>query len=353
VNIRVEIIRSEEIMAEPTRRDLLKRSVLAGSWMALSSRNTESAMAEPGPDQESQDGGRADWLQVALLQMCPDGNNQEYNLAKADDFCRRAAGMGADIALMPEMWNVGYTKFEGTDPATVEAFRDQAVGRDSTYFKRFTHLARELKMAIAVTYLEKWEGPPRNSVTIIDRTGEPIMTYAKVHTCDFAAMEASCSPGDGFHVCSLDTAVGELKIGAMICYDREAPESARILMLKGAELILTPNACHLDTLRIDQFKTRAYENAVGVAMANHAAPKNNGQSCAFDVDGKLVVRAGEPEGIHLARFDLQAMRAYRRKTIWGNAYRRPHRYGMLLETGQEEVFERRNGFGEPFQASDR
>ena len=52
----------------------------------------------------------------------------------------------------------------------------------------------------------------------------------------------------------------------MICFDREFPESARILMLKGAELILTPNACKLDEKQINQFQTRAYENSVKVTV---------------------------------------------------------------------------------------
>jgi len=61
----------------------------------------------------------------------------------------------------------------------------------------------------------------------------------------------------------------------MICYDREFPESARILMLKGAEIILTPNCCELEQSRLGQFRTRAFENMVGVAMANYAAPQDN------------------------------------------------------------------------------
>ena len=54
----------------------------------------------------------------------------------------------------------------------------------------------------------------------------------KVHTCDFGD-EKHLTPGDNFYVADLDTAAGNIKIGAMICYDREHPESARILMLKG------------------------------------------------------------------------------------------------------------------------
>jgi predicted amidohydrolase len=68
----------------------------------------------------------------------------------------------------------------------------------------------------------------------------------------------------------------------MICFDREFPESARILMLKGAEVILTPNACEMEDNRICQFKTRAMENMVGVALTNYASPQENDHSCAFD-----------------------------------------------------------------------
>lgn len=290
---------------------------------------------------------------VALLQLNGQGNDQGANLQISLDACRQAAVMGADIALLPEMWNIGYTKFEGTDAATVRAFQEQAVDRDSHFVRQHAALAKELGMAIAVTYLETWDGPPRNSVTLIDRRGEQVLTYAKVHTCDFGTMESSCTPGDDFPVCALDTAAGPVHVGAMICYDREHPESARILMLNGAEIILTPNACVLDELRIDQFKTRAYENAVCVAMANYAAPRLNGQSVAFDAGGHLIVRAGPMEGTHLATFDLAGTREYRSKTIWGNAFRRPHRYQMLIDTSQQDVFNRNNGFDTPFVATKR
>lgn len=211
----------------------------------------------------------------------------------------------------------------------------------------FRELAKELNMAIALTYLERWEGAPRDSVSLIDRHGEIVMTYAKVHTCDFSD-EAACTPGDGFYVCSLDTAKGDVRVGAMICYDREFPESARILMLKGAELILTPNACTLDDPRIGQFKARAFENMVGVAMANYPAPKNNGHSIAFDavvyeeVDGvardTLIVEAGEEEGVYIADFDIDAIRAYRERETWGNAFRKPRVYGLLTSQHVEEPF---------------
>ena len=285
-------------------------------------------------------------LTVALLQMAADGPDQDANLRKGDAFCRMARDQGADIALFPEMWNVGYWIPERMTPAAREQWLSLAAGPGSPFLTHFQRMAAELDMAIAITYLESWPGAPRNSVSLIDRTGEIRMTYAKVHTCDFCA-EAELTPGDGFRVCTLETAQGPVQVGAMICYDREQPESARILMLQGAEIILTPNACGLDANRLQQFRTRAFENMLGVAMANYAAPSQNGRSTAYDgvavtedVNGgsSCLVQAGSEEGVFLASFDLDALRAYRSRDIWGNAWRKPLQYGQLTSAEVREPF---------------
>ena len=301
-------------------------------------------------------------IKVALLQMVANGNDQESNLAKGEAFCRQASAMGADIVLFPELWNIGYTSYDPDEHGARERWQAQAVGVDDPFVAHFRALAKELQMAIALTYLERWEGAPRNVVSLIDRHGLMVLTYAKVHTCDFDVPEAACTPGDDFHVCSLDTAGGEVTIGAMICYDREFPESARILMLKGAELILTPNACELEEHRIGQFKARAYENMVGVAMTNYASPQHNGHSVAFDAvafdqeehsQDTLIIEAGKSEGIYLAQFDMDRIRAYRQRETWGNAFRRPHRYHLLTSTEVEEPFHRVQADGEPFERAKR
>lgn len=299
-------------------------------------------------------------LNIALLQMSAHGVDQDANLRKGEDFCRRAHALGADIALFPEMWNIGYTPYSprvdesGYDPLNLDAeeqrlrveWQARAVGSEDDFVMHFRRLACELKMAIAVTYLERWPGAPRNTVMLMDRRGEPALTYAKVHTCDFS-LEAACTPGEDFYVCDLDTAQGVVKVGAMICYDREFPESARILMLKGAEIILTPNACELEQHRLEQFHTRAYENMVAMAMTNYAAPDSNGHSMAadpiaFDAKGAsrdmVIVAAGEREGIYIAGVDLDALRDYRQREIWGNAYRKPRSYSLLTSQAVEAPF---------------
>lgn len=313
-------------------------------------------------------------LTVALLQMVASGTDQDANLRKGDAFCRRARAMGADIALFPEMWNIGYTPYSGcavnyhqVGVETPEqararaAWQAQAIGPDDAFVVHFRELARELDMAIALTYLERWPGAPRNTVSLIDRHGEVVLTYAKVHTCDFG-LEAALTPGDDFPVCTLDTAAGPVRVGAMICFDREFPESARLLMLNGAEIILTPNACPLEPNRIGQFRARAFENMVGVAMANYAAPQQNGHSVAFDPIAfdeeersrdTLIVEAGEAEGIYLAPFDLDRLRAWRQREVWGNAFRRPHRYGPLVAPEIQDPFVRRDARGVPYDPTGR
>ena len=295
----------------------------------------------------------AETLTVALLQLMPEGNDLEANAAKAMDACKEAAAMGADIALLPEMWSIGYVRFDPDKPGDKETFYQRARATDSGYVQQFARLAKELDMAIGFTYLQAYDPLPRNALTLFDRHGEERFTYAKVHTSDFKSMERSMTPGEEFYVTTLDTKAGPVEVGAMICFDREHPESARILMLKGAEIVLTPNACGLDELRLDQFKVRAFENAMDVAMTNYAAPAQNGRSVAYSAKGEELVLAGPEPGIFLAHFDLDALRKQRARCIWGNAYRRPHRYGILTSPERGDVWQRTDGIGLPYDPSQR
>jgi predicted amidohydrolase len=279
------------------------------------------------------------------------GGDLEASRAKGESFCRRARAMGADLALFPEMWSTGMTLFDAKREGERERWQELAISHDHPFVTHFRDLARELNMAIALTYLEKWPTAPRNSVSLIDRRGRILLTYAKVHTCEFD-VECALTPGDGFPVCELDTSQGAVRVGFMICYDREFPESARLLMLAGAELILTPNACTLDEHRLGQFKARAFENMTGVAMTNYASPQNNGHSAAFDAvaypvsDGEardtLIVEAGGAEDVYIASFDLESLRSYREREAWGNAYRRPRLYRALAAEEVRPPFVRRD-----------
>lgn len=287
-------------------------------------------------------------FKVALLQILPQGTLEE-NLQKGLESCRQARAMGAGLALFPEMWSTGYRI-----PGDVNEMKARAVTAGSSFVSAYAGLAKELHMAIAITFLETFEPTPRNTVRVFDRFGDPVLTYAKVHLCDFDEDESRLTPGDDFFVCDLDTAEGPVRIGAMICYDREFPESARILMLKGAEIILVPNACPMEINRISQLRGRAFENMLGIATANYpkGQPDCNGHSNAFDgmayMPGgpssrdTLFLEAGEGEGIFIADFPLDQMRAYRESEVHGNAYRRPEKYALLVSEKIEAPFIRQD-----------
>jgi predicted amidohydrolase len=130
-------------------------------------------------------------------------------------------------------------------------------------------------------------------------------------------------------------------------------------MLKGAEIIIVLNACDIDVNRKAQLLSRAFENMTGIALANYAGEECKGHSMAFDgiafeggdnnKDGvsrdMLISEGGEGEEIVIAKFDLNKLRDYRLKETWGNAYRKPGSYKILLSDVISEPFIRNNYCG--------
>jgi len=285
-------------------------------------------------------------FKVALLQIAPEGSLYK-NLKKGERYCHMAKEKGADIALFPEMYSIGYDIYK----RPFEEWKKEAITLEDGFVKRFSELSKELDMAIGITFLEECEPKPKNTLVIFDRSGKEKLVYAKVHTCDFG-VEKDLTPGDDFYACELETKNGIVKIGAMICYDREFPESARILMLKGAEIILVPNACPMEINRLSQLRARAYENMVGVATCNYPDTVDdcNGHSSAFDGVAYLpelsgsrdtcIIEADGSEGIYMAEFDMDMIREYRKKEVHGNAYRKPEKYKMIIEEKISEPFVR-------------
>ncbi|MBR3932375.1 MAG: carbon-nitrogen hydrolase family protein [Clostridia bacterium] len=283
-------------------------------------------------------------LKIALLQIAPTGTLQR-NIKKGVECCKKAKEKNADIALFPEMFSNGYDIYNRPSREWVK----DAISADSEFVMTFSNLAKELDMAIGITFLEECPTGPKNSLILFDRHGNKVLSYSKVHTCDFS-VEKFLTPGDDFYVTDLDTGLGTVKVGAMICYDREFPESARILMLKGAELVVVPNACPMEINRISQLRGRAYENMMAIATCNYPdiVPDCNGHSNVFDGVAYLpdlsgsrdtcLLEADGTEGVFIAELDLQMLRKYRQKEVHGNAYRRPDKYGLLTDALKSEPF---------------
>ena len=246
---------------------------------------------------------------------------------------KEAAKNGADILLLPECFVTGYEL-----PMTYE----KSISCDDEVIMKICEVAKEYDIGVVLTSFTKGKRQPQNTAFVINRSGEILMKYSKVHTCDFAD-EKNVEAGTEFKVCDVDG----IKIGIMICYDREYPESARMLMLKGAEIILVPNDCGSMRPRIQALSTRAYENMVGIAMAN-ANGENAGCSCAYSpicwdkngicLDNTIMLADDVTEGLYYADFDMDAIREYRNSEMMGNTFRKVVAYKELLATTISEPF---------------
>ena len=182
-------------------------------------------------------------FRVAILQKKSLTGKYQENTDVILQKMKEAAGNAADLLLLPEAYLTGYT---------LPISNEEALSDDNPYLKQICNAARELQLGVVVTAFTKGTERPQNSAYVIGKNGELLMKYSKVHTCDFAD-EACLESGSTFRVCDF----AGIKIGIMICYDREYPESARILMLQGAEIILVPNDCGSMKPRLCALSTRA------------------------------------------------------------------------------------------------
>lgn len=280
-------------------------------------------------------------IKIALVQANKIQDSVNDTLLKGLEYCNRSKEMGADIVVFPEMWNVGYMPpFENAwdcpdekgHEKEIEHWKSLAIDNDSKYINEFCKCAKEFDIAILITYLKKGKGKPFNSSALIDINGNIVQNYSKIHTCDFS-MEKHCQSGNGFYVSDLQTQKGIVKTGVMICFDREFPESARTLAIKGAELILVPNSCPIDENRRSQLRSRAFENMTAIAMANYA--DDNGHSMIFDgiaytKDGNYrdmkILELDNNEQIGIEEIDLDELQNYRNSEVWGIKYRKPNAY---------------------------
>lgn len=262
-------------------------------------------------------------FRVAVLQMRSVSREYESNIKTIIKFMAEAKQEGADILLLPECFITGYDLTIDNDSAMTEGD-----------LSPLCEQAGKLGIGLVVTALSKGVRHPQNPAFVIGKDGKILMKYAKVHTCEFAD-EKVLEPGTEFKVCDFDG----VKIGIMICYDREYPESARILMLKGAEMILVPNDCGSMHPRLQVLSTRAYENMCGVAMANPNG-ENAGNSCAYSpicwdgngecVDNTLFIADADAEGLFYADFDMDKICAYREREMMGNIFRKVNAYSEML-----------------------
>ena len=280
-------------------------------------------------------------ITVAAVQMAM-GAGRAVNIATAEALVRRAAGLGAQLILLPELFETPYF-CKDLDPAHLAlASRPQ----DNPAIACMRRLAAELKVVLPVSFFELANNARFNSLAMIDADGSVLGIYRKSHIPDGPGYQEKFyfSPGTGgFRV--WDTQIG--RIGAAICWDQWFPETARILALNGAELICYPTAigsephdASIDSR--DQWRLvmqgHAAANMVPVIASNRYG-REVGASCEItfygssfiaNQQGALCAEAGrDSDAILIQRFDLDEIA--RQRSEWGVFRdRRPELYSDLL-----------------------
>jgi predicted amidohydrolase len=254
-------------------------------------------------------------FQFAGLTLTPEPWNKEANFAKLSKFAREAAARGAQVVVAPEGFLEGYVGNRHRSPG-LSRDRYLSVGEeiDGPLMKRVSDLARELKIYLAVGYAQRRGGDMFNSAVVFSPDGRVAGHYSKSHTADD---EPYNTKGTEFPV--FPTSFG--RWGTLICFDRQLPETARILALRGAQLILVPAWGSYGEMNDIMMRVRAYENGVWLAFVH---PK---RCLIIDPKGKVIARdAGE--------FDQVVMATVRINTSTGKSlleHRRPELYSDLLD----------------------
>jgi len=173
---------------------------------------------------------------VAATQMAC-SNDTDKNVSNAEKLVRQAASKGAQIILIQELFESQYFCMDQKE----ELFELSKPFDNHPTIKKFSELAKELKVVLPVSFFEKANRAHYNSVAIVDADGNILGKYRKSHIPDGPGYQEKFyfNPGDtGFKVWNTKYA----KIGVGICWDQWFPEAARSMVLNGAELLLYPTA---------------------------------------------------------------------------------------------------------------
>ncbi|MEI6198338.1 MAG: N-carbamoylputrescine amidase [Actinomycetota bacterium] len=280
-------------------------------------------------------------LSLAAIQMSM-SETREDNVATAERLVRQAASGGAEIILIPELFEGQYFCKE---QEAVHHQRATSI-EDNVTISHFQKVAAELKVVLPLSVYERAGNALFNTVVMVDADGSRIGVYRKSHIPDGPGYSEKFyfSPGDtGFRVWNTQRG----RIGVGICWDQWFPEAARAMALQGAECILYPTAIGSEPQDPTWDSSRHWQrvmqghaaanlipvmaaNRVGREVQNSTEITFYGSSFITDNTGALVAEAGrDSEEIIHATFDRSALSALR--SSWGLFRdRRPELYGSLL-----------------------
>ncbi|HXO65419.1 MAG TPA: N-carbamoylputrescine amidase [Steroidobacteraceae bacterium] len=285
-------------------------------------------------------------LTVAAVQMSCDWNS-EGNITRAERLVREAAARGAQVILLPELFETPYFCIE-------QDARHLSLARtvhESRAVQHFRSVARELGVVLPISFFERSGHAYFNSVAILDADGTNLGVYRKSHIPNGPGYQEKnyFSPGDtGFMVWSTRYA----RLGVGICWDQWFPETARVMALQGAELLLFPTAIGTEPPPALPVNSRehwqrtqqghAAANLTPLVAANRYGLERSlqdperlyirfyGSSFIADATGaKLAEAPEEGDAVLTATLDLEAI-AQLRDNWFVFRDRRPDLYGALV-----------------------
>ena len=283
-------------------------------------------------------------VKTAAVQMRCEKQVQD-NIAHAEELVRKAAAEGAQIILLPELFERPYFCQE----RRYEYYQYAKPVMENEAVCRFRQVARELSVVLPVSFYERDRNLLFNSVAVLDADGSILGIYRKTHIPDdhYYQEKFYFTPGDtGFRV--FETRYGTIGVG--ICWDQWFPETARFMAVKGAELLYYPTAIGSEPiLSVDSMphwrrvmQGHAAANLMPVIAANRIGtetvepcPENGNQKSAlrfygssFITDGTGEIAASmdrDSEGVIASEFDLDELMEER--LSWGLFRdRRPEMY---------------------------
>lgn len=262
-------------------------------------------------------------LKIALIQMCAKPYALSENLALALNLAKIAHKKGANLIILPELFDSGYCVSDrdaefGIDFGTIK--RGKKAQQNAT-FRALSDFAKSSGAYIVACGIEKSSKKLYDTAFIISPNGKIIGKHRKIYLWDNE--KSRFSKGKKYEVFSLDFGGFKAKVGLQICYEVGFGVGANILALQGAEILIYPSAFgkarayNWDLLS----KTRALENGVFVCACNHSGAQSNakqrlefaGDSRIVAPNGKIIAQATKQNEVIIANIDLGEVKAQREK----------------------------------------
>lgn len=241
-------------------------------------------------------------LRVALVQEAS-ALEPDVNRAALD----RLVPAGADLVVLPE----AFARDFGEAGSDVSPYAEPLDGAFATEVGR---VAADRGTTVVAGMFERSPDPARPYNTLVVR-GAAEASYRKVHLYDsFGHRESDRLSAGPTEPVVVD--VGGTAVGLMTCYDLRFPELARLLVDRGAEVIVVPAAWVAGPRKVDHWRTlvraRAIENTVFVVACGQPGPRYTGHSMVVDPLGDVLVEAGDDPAVVTARLEPDVLAAARR-----------------------------------------